>query len=72
MVRAFGALLSQTPDAVSVAVTVVREQNHVDVRFEGPANLDIVLPEKELAPGGGTALLEGATRVVRLPLVGSS
>lgn len=72
MVRAFGALLSQTPNAVSVAVTVVREQNHVDVRFEGPANLDIVMPEKELAVSGGTALLEGATRVVRLPLAGSS
>jgi len=70
MVRAFGSLLSQTPDAVEVAVSVTREQDCVEVRFRGPANLDLVLPVAELTPYGGEALLDGAIRVVRLPLAG--
>ncbi|WP_428560856.1 MAG: PAS domain-containing protein [Solidesulfovibrio sp. DCME] len=70
LVKAFGALLPQTPDAVSVAVTVRVEAGQVEVRFEGPANLGIVLPVKELAESGGEAFLDGAARVVRLPLAG--
>ncbi|MEA5090760.1 histidine kinase dimerization/phospho-acceptor domain-containing protein [Solidesulfovibrio sp.] len=71
MVRAFCAILSQTPDAVSLGVTVATGDGHAELRFEGPANLDIALPLAELADGGGEAFLDGATRVVRLPLAGS-
>lgn len=70
MVRAFRAILTQTPDAVSLAVTATREGGLLEVRFAGPANLDIALPVKDLEAGGGEALLDGATRVVRLPLLG--
>ncbi|EFL51492.1 putative PAS/PAC sensor protein [Solidesulfovibrio fructosivorans JJ]] len=71
MVRAFGSLLSQTPNDVSLTVSVTREAGFVEVRFMGPANLDLVLPEAELAPYGGEAALNGAVRVVRLPLAGA-
>lgn len=70
MVKAFGALLTQTPDAMSVAATVRLDAGHAEVRFEGPAELGLVLPVRELAEGGGEAFLDGATRVVRLPLAG--
>jgi len=72
MVRAFCAILSQTPDAVSLAVTVTTGDGLAELRFEGPANLDIALPQAELADGGGETFLDGATRVVRLPLAGSA
>ncbi|WP_300162218.1 histidine kinase dimerization/phospho-acceptor domain-containing protein [Solidesulfovibrio sp.] len=72
MVRAFCAILSQTPDAVSVGVTASREDGHAVLRFEGPANLDIALPTADLADGGGEACLDGASRVVRLPLAGGA
>jgi two-component system phosphate regulon sensor histidine kinase PhoR len=67
LARAFAALLAQTPDAVSMAVSAVLDGERVEIRFQGPASLGIELPSKELASGGGEVFLDGATRVVRLP-----
>ncbi|MFP5260030.1 MAG: PAS domain-containing protein [Acidobacteriota bacterium] len=66
LVRSFSAILSQTPDAASTAVSVTREEGDVVVRFAGPASLGLTLPETELTASGGEAFLDGATRVVRL------
>lgn len=67
MVRAFRAILTQTPDAVTVEVNALRKNGWLEVRFAGPANLDLTLPVDDLAPDHGEALLDGATRVIRLP-----
>jgi len=67
LVRAFSAILAQTPDAVALAVTAALHGETVEIRFQGPASLGIELPDKELAEAGGEVFLDGATRVVRLP-----
>ncbi|MYL83630.1 HAMP domain-containing protein [Desulfovibrio aerotolerans] len=67
LVRFFAAVLAQTPDAVSIAISLTREEGDVLVRFQGPASLGLILPDAELAAAGGKAFLDGATRVVRLP-----
>jgi len=67
LVRAFTAILTQTPDAVSMAISLTREEGRVVVRFQGPASLGLTLPDMALAAAGGEAFLDGATRVVRLP-----
>lgn len=67
LARVFSAILTQTPDAVSTAVSVVREEGMVVVRFQGPANLGATVADTELTACGGEAFFDGATRVVRLP-----
>ena len=67
LVRAFSALLAQTPDAVALAVTAGVAGENVEIRFQGPATLGMALPDKELAETGGEVFFDGATRVVRLP-----
>uniref|UniRef100_I2Q689 histidine kinase n=1 Tax=Desulfovibrio sp. U5L TaxID=596152 RepID=I2Q689_9BACT len=69
LVRIFSSLLSQVPDAASLAVTagVTGESGEsVEIRFQGPAPMDLALPTAGLV-GGGEVFLDGATRVVRLP-----
>lgn len=66
LVRIFSALLAQTPDAVTLAITVTSEENDLEFRFQGPASLGLELPVNELAGGEGAIFLDGATRVVRL------
>ncbi len=46
---------------MSVAATVRLEAGHAEVRFEGPAELGLVLPVRELARAAGEAFLDGAT-----------
>ncbi len=70
MVRAFGSLLSQTPDGVAIDVRVGETDGAVEVRFEGPATLGLLLPEKDVRVGGGEVFLDGAARVMRLPRAG--
>jgi two-component system phosphate regulon sensor histidine kinase PhoR len=67
LVRVFATLFSQTPDAVALAVTAGLDGETVVFRFQSPTPLGLELPGQELADGGGEVVLDGATRVVRLP-----
>lgn len=66
LVRIFTSILSQTPDAASLAVTAGMAGESVEFRFQGPAAIGTELPAPGPA-GGGEVFLDGATRVVRLP-----
>ncbi|MHC1791962.1 HAMP domain-containing protein [Solidesulfovibrio sp.] len=66
LVRIFTAILTQTPDAASTAITVAVDGDSVEIRFQGPASLGLALPGAELAAADGDVFLDGAARVVRL------
>lgn len=66
LVRIFTAILTQTPDAASTAVTVTVDGDRVEIRFQGPASLGLALPGAELPAVDGEIFLDGAVRVVRL------